>query len=276
VVASFDFPESSILAQLYGQTLRAAGVPVRYHLELGARELVMPALIRGLVDLVPEYSGAALEFLDGGSGLAAPDPGVTYRALARQLASRGLTALAPSSAQDQNALAVTRETASRLGLRTISDLAGRSGDLTLGGPPECPDRPLCLAGLEETYGLRFGDFVALDSAATVSNALASDAIDVGVLFSTDGTIRQRHLVALADDRDLQPADNVVPIARDAALARLDADVRRRMDRVSRTLTTVDLRLLNARVEFEGSSPAEVARDWLTSHELPAPSPTTAG
>jgi len=171
---------------------------------------------------------------------------------------------------------MTRETASRLGVRSISDLASTSGDLTLGGPPECPDRPLCLVGLERTYGLRFHDFVPLDSAATISNALASGAIDVGVLFSTDGTIRQRHLVALADDRHLQPADNVVPILRDATLARLDAGVRRSLDRVSRALTTLDLRLLNARVEFEGSSPAEVANDWLTSHELPAPKATTAG
>ena len=276
VVASFNFPESAILAQLYGQTLEAAGVPVRYELDLGARELVMPALIRGLVDVVPEYTGAALEFLDGGSGLAVADERATYRELRRHLASRRLTALAASPAQDQNAFAVTRAAASELGLRTISDLSGRSEEMKLGGPPECPDRPLCLLGLERSYGLRFAEFVPLDSAATVAAALADGAVDVGVLFSTDGTIREQRLVPLADDRDLQPAENVVPVVRDAVLERLGPSIAARVNAVSRTMTSVDLRVMNARVAFEGSSPSEVASDWLLGHDLPAPQPTSAG
>ena len=276
VVASFDFPESEVLAQLYGQTIEAAGVPVRYELGLGARELVMPALIRGLIDVVPEYTGAALEFLDGGSGLAVADEDVTYRELREHLARRRLTALAASPAQDQNAFAVARTTAARFDLRAISDLAGRSDDMSIGGPPECSERPLCLLGLERAYGLRFAEFVPLESAAAVAAALADGAIDVGVLFSTDGTIQEHRLVALADDRRLQPAENVVPIVREEALERLGPSVARRLDAVSNMMTNVDLRVLNARVEFEGSSPSEVARDWLVGHDLPAPRDAAAG
>jgi osmoprotectant transport system substrate-binding protein len=276
VVASFNFPESQVLAQLYGQTLAAHDVPVRFELDLGARELVMPALIRGLVDVVPEYAGAALEFLDGGAGLASSDVEVTYAHLQGHLAREGLASLTPSQAQDQNAFAVTRDTAARLGLREISDLRAHADELVLGGPPECPERPLCLLGLEQTYGLGFREFVPLDTAEAVANALADGAIDVGVLFSTDGTIREQHLVALHDDRALQPAENVVPVFRDAVLDRLGASVRRGIDRVSDSLTTVDLRLLNARMQFEGATPADVARHWLSEHDLAVPGSSAAG
>jgi osmoprotectant transport system substrate-binding protein len=276
VVASFNFPESEVLAQLYGQTLAAHGVPVQYELDLGARELVMPALIRGLVDVVPEYSGAALEFLDGGSGLAESDLEGTYAHLQRYLADVRITALAPSPAQDQNAFAVTNDTAARLDLKEISDLSGKADELALGGPPECPDRPLCLLGLERIYGVTFREFVPLDTAETVANALADGAIDVGVLFSTDGTIREQRLVALRDDQGLQPAENVVPVIRDAVLDGLGPGIRREIDRVSGAMTTVDLRLLNARMQFEGATPANVAKDWLIEHELVIPDPTPAG
>jgi osmoprotectant transport system substrate-binding protein len=265
-----------VLAQLYGQTLANHGVPVQFELDLGARELVMPALIRGLVDLVPEYSGAALEFLDGGSGLAESDVEATYEHLQDHLADVRLTALAPSPAQDQNAFAVTKDAAARLGLKDISDLSADADELVLGGPPECPDRPLCLLGLERVYGLSFRDFVPLDTAGTVASALADGAIDVGVLFSTDGTIREQHLVALHDDLALQPSENVVPVFRDAVLDGLDPSIRREIDRVSETMTTVDLRLLNARMQFEGATPADVARDWLGEHDLAVPGSTAAG
>lgn len=276
VVASFNFPESEVLAQLYGQTLAANGVPVQFELDLGARELVMPALIRGLVDVVPEYSGAALEFLDGGSGLAESDVEATYAHLQDHLADVRLTALAPSPAQDQNAFAVSKDTAAQLGLKDISDLSAHADELVLGGPPECPDRPLCLLGLERVYGLSFRDFVPLDTAGTVASALADGAIDVGVLFSTDGTIREQHLVALHDDLALQPSENVVPVFRDAVLEGLDPSIRREIDRVSETMTTVDLRLLNARIQFEGATAADVARDWLGEHDLAVPGSTAAG
>jgi osmoprotectant transport system substrate-binding protein len=274
-VASFDFPESEVLAEIYGQTLRAHGVAVDRELDLGARELVMPALIRGLVDIVPEYTGAALEFLDGGTGLAVPDPKATYALLRRRLASNGLTALHAAPAQDQNALAVTRATADRLGLHAISDLRGRAADLTLGGPPECPARPLCLLGLRRTYGLRFRNFVPFGDTATTASALRDGAIDVGVLFSTDGTIRRDQLVPLADDRGLQPADNVVPVLRSVTLRAIGTDVAARLDDVSSHLTTSVLRSLNARVAA-GESPADVAARWLRGIAAASATPTHGG
>jgi osmoprotectant transport system substrate-binding protein len=263
-IGSFDFPESTLLAELYAQALEGHGVAVERRFGLGPRELVLPALQRGLVELVPEYVGSALAFL-GGDPTAAVTP--TLLRLRGHLAERGLAALDPAPAQDQNGFVVTAQTAERLGARHLSDLAAHAPDLTLGGPPECPSRQLCLRGLEDTYGLRFGTFLPLDAGGPLTlEALLSGAIDVGLLFTTDGTIERRGLVLLADDRDLQPAENVVPLARTDVLRRFGPGFSEVLDAVSAALDTQTLRGLNAAVDA-GGTPAEIARTWLDAHGL---------
>jgi osmoprotectant transport system substrate-binding protein len=163
VVASFNFPESELLAAIYGLAIENAGIPVRLELGLGPREIVQPALEQGLVNLVPEYLGSALTSLEPAPAVAMSDPAAMRRELARLLARWHVRVLAPARAQDQNGLAVTRATAGRLGLRKVSDLGRAAGRMTLGGPPECPARPYCLPGLRARYGLRFARFLAIET-----------------------------------------------------------------------------------------------------------------
>ena len=127
------------------------------------RELVDPALMDGLVQLVPEYAGSALEFFSLGRLSATSDAGAANRALARSAAGRGLVAARPAPAQDANAIVVTAATAARYGLRSIADLAKVAPRLVFGGPPECPERAYCLPGLRRAYGLRFKAFIPLDA-----------------------------------------------------------------------------------------------------------------
>ncbi|MGE5459871.1 MAG: ABC transporter substrate-binding protein [Solirubrobacterales bacterium] len=263
-VGSFNFPESVLLGELYAQALETAGYRVVRELNLGTRELVAPAVIRGLVELVPEYSGSALEFV-AGPGTASPDPKITSAALAAELASRNIVALDPSPAEDRNGVVVTAETAAALHLTTLSDLARVSETLTFGGPPECPARPLCLIGLETAYGIHFGTVVSLDEGGplTVAALLAGD-IDVGLLFTSDGAIRTNDFVLLEDDRHLQPAENITPVLRPEVLARFGDGVAVVLNAVSAELTTEDLRAMNASV-VSGVTPAEVAAAWLTTH-----------
>jgi osmoprotectant transport system substrate-binding protein len=266
-IASFNFPESVLLAELYGEALRAAGFRVELALDLGARELVDPALQRGLVEFVPEYAGSALDFVSG-EGTASPNEAKTHAGLAAALASRNITVLSAAPAQDRNGVVVTASTARRFGLRVISDLSGLAPRLTFGGPPECRERPLCLAGLESVYGLRFNEFVPLDEGGPLTvAALEQGQIEVGLLFTSDGQIDARGLVLLADDRHLQPAENVTPIVRDEVIARFGPDVARVANAVSSALTTDQLRAMNAAVSVEGRSPRAVAADWLASHGL---------
>lgn len=265
-VASFDFPESELLAELYGKALSGGGYDVESVHRAGPRELVEPALARGLVEVVPEYAGTAVEFLSLGAVDGSADPAANHDALERALAGRDLAALAPAGAEDRNTLVVTEGTATRFGLRKVSDLVAVAPRVRFGGPPECPTRPLCLPGLEETYGLRFREFLPLDSGGPLTvEALQADLVDVALLFTTDPAIGPG-LVALDDDRGLQPAENVTPIVHREVLRRWGRGPADRIDRVSERLTTEVLRDLNAEVAG-GRRPADVAGAWLEREGL---------
>lgn len=275
VAASFNFPESRLLTEIYAQALEGAGIPVRRELDLGSRELVGPALRQGLVDLVPEYLGSALAAAapDVAAATDLSDEATVVARLADAVSPWGLELLAPAPAQNQNGLVVTRETADLHGLAAVSDLRAVAPSLDLGGPPECPTRRHCLVGLADVYGLAFGSFVPLAEEGHVRRALEEGVIDVGVLFTTDGSLAQRDLVLLADDRNLQPVENVVPLVRADALARYAGagpGVAAVIDRVSARLDTATLRFLNWRVTVAGKAEAAEAAAWLRRSGLLAP------
>ena len=264
-VASFSFAESGIVAEIYAQALEEAGFPVERLPQVGTRELVMPALQRGLIEVVPEYAGSALSFL-GGKPTA--DEASTHAQLRAALDGRGIDVLAPAVAQNRNAVVVSQATAHDLSSRRISDLIGVAGDMTLGGPAECPDRPLCLPGLEESYDLRFDSFIPLPSGGSLTaEAIERGTVDVGIMFTTDGVLADSgsDLVVLEDDRQLQPAENLTPLVRGDAIERFGPGLAHALDRVSGLLTTDALRDLNDLVE-RGSDVAAVARSWLDARQ----------
>lgn len=267
-VGSFDFPESVLLANIYGGALAAAGFPVRIMSNLGSRELVDPALMSGLIQLVPEYAGSALQFASLGRSSATSNARATNGALAKSMAGRGIVVVRPAAAQDANAIVVTARTAARYHLRSISDLASAAPQLVFGGPPECRQRSYCLRGLRQTYGIRFREFVSLDAGGPLTlQALAAGDIGAGLLFTTDPGISARHLVILADDRGLQPAENITPVVRRDTVAKYGPRLIAVLDAVSARLGTGSLRALDARVELDGRDPRVVAGDWLRSQGL---------
>lgn len=260
-VGSTNFTEQEIVGEMYALALADAGFDVERRFQLGAREVVLPALQNGDIDVYPEYVGTALEFLTGGSGQATADTQATTELLREQFADSNVAVLEPAEAQDKNALAVTQETADEYDLETVSDLQGVASELTLGGPPECPQRPLCLPGYEETYGLDFAEFASLDAGGPLTReALANGDIDVAVVFSTQGVIDERGWVVLEDDQGLQPAENLVPVIREDVL---NDTVRETLNGVSAVLTTEQLTTLNRRVTVDGEAVPEVAESFLT-------------
>jgi osmoprotectant transport system substrate-binding protein len=266
-VASFNFPESVLLAEIYAQAMERAGFRVEREVALGPRELVMPALAGGLVEFVPEYSGSGLQFLAGPDSTS-PDHETNHRIFADRLASLDITALDASPAEDQNGFVVTTVTAARYDLRTLSDLASVSDGLVFGGPPECTTRPFCLPGLDATYGIGFRDvYTNLDVGGprTVS-ALAHGTVDVALLFTSDGAIDLNDFVLLEDDLGLQPPENVTPVVRADALARFGSSLADRVNAVSALLSTDELRSLNAEVA-RGGDPVRIAAAWLASSGL---------
>jgi osmoprotectant transport system substrate-binding protein len=266
-VASFNFPESELLADVYAAALRQGGYDVRTARALGPRELVDPALARGLVELVPEYAGTALQFLSLGRAKVNPDVAASHSQLERTLDGSTMTALAPAPAQDANAVVVTPETAEKYRLRTISDLARVADRLAFGGPPECPSRPLCLQGLRAKYGLRFKSFLALDAGGPLTRqALEQGQIDVGLMFTTEPLLVNGGLIELEDDRALQPAENVTPLMHRQTVNRFGPKLTGLVDRVSSRLTTDALRNLNSLVAM-GERPSVVASRWVEQEGL---------
>ncbi len=267
VVASYNFPESELLAEIYAQALRTAGVPVRVEAGLGTREMVMPAFQQGLVDVIPEYIGSAYQAIAVPGPVDMSEPSAAAAALSAALMPWHAVALSPSPAEDENGLVVRREVADKYGLRSVSDLHPLATRLVLTGPPECTDRAYCLMGFERTYGLHFRRFLALDTAEQRVTALDQGVADVAVLFSTDAQLAAGDLVFLRDDLHLQPADNVTPLVTENAIARYGALLTGALDGVSRDLSTSGLVFLNWRVTVEARPTRAEAHGWLVRHGL---------
>ena len=137
--------------------------------------------------------------------------------------------------------------------------------LVLGGPPECPDRPFCLKGLEDKYGLHFKDFTSLDAGGPLTvEALKGGQIQVGLLFTSDPAIVANGFVLLQDDKGLQLADNLVPVVR-KEIVDANPDVATLLNGISAKLTQGELTALNKQVTVDGAASADVAKQWLTDN-----------
>jgi osmoprotectant transport system substrate-binding protein len=262
-VGADNFAEAEIVAEMYAQVLENAGYDVSR--EFGTtRETRIPAMESGEIDLAPEYLATLLLFLDANAE-ASSDADAVAGDLSPLLEEKGLTTLEASAAIDTNAFVVTEAIAQEHSLSSVSDLKPVAGELTLGGPPECPERPFCIPGLKNVYGIEFGEFVPLDAGGPLTvEALDTGEIDVGLLFSTQSVIADKGWVLLEDDMQLQAADNITPLIRRDLV---NDEVTELLNSVSATLTTENMTELNGRVEIDGDDPSTVAEEFLTEQGL---------
>lgn len=256
-VGSDSFPEAQIVGEMYAQVLENAGFEVTRQLDIATREVRLPAMESGDVQVAPEYVATLLSVIDSEADISG-DVDELAETLQGELEERGMEILEPSAAVDTNAFVVTQETADEHGLSAVSDLEDPASDMVLGAPAECPDRPFCIPGLKDVYNVEFGEFRALEYGAATVQALSSGAIDVALLFSTDPLIEQQNLVLLEDDKDLQSADNIVPLVTSSVAD----DVAELLNEVSAALTTENITALNARVAIDAEDPRTVAQEFL--------------
>jgi osmoprotectant transport system substrate-binding protein len=262
-VAGFNFPESSVLAQLYGQELAHDGYTINYKANLGTRKVVAPALQSAQIDMYPGYAASELEYFNNGAGEATPDPVATTAKLNTYLAKINAIALTPSAAFDGNAYAVTKATATKYNLKTLSDLTPVASQLVFGAGPECPTYKFCLPGLMSVYGLHFKQNLTLDTDGPATRAaFKNGSIQVGLVFSSDSDLNSLGLVVLQDDKHMIAADNVVPVVRQAIAT---AEVKTVLDKVDAGLTTADLVTMNGQVELLHQDPDAVAKAYLQQH-----------
>ena len=195
-VGAGGFTESKVLANVYAEVLKAAGFDASVR-EVGSRELYLAALKAGTeIQAFPEYLATVTEFLEGNDAtqVAGGDVDKTLAALKPLAQTAGLAFGQPSDAVDQNAFAVTTAFAQQVGVKTLSELAAACGDgsLVLGGPAECPTRPFCQPGLEQTYGLKFAGFQEYgDTGGPLTKAaIQKGEVSMGLVFSSDGALAQ--------------------------------------------------------------------------------------
>ena len=260
VVGSQDYYSNEIIAEAYAQALEGAGFTVDRQLRIGQREVYMPEIEAGTIDVFPEYTGNLLQYLDADATARSTDE--VYAALQTALPS-GLRALDQAPATDQDSYVVTADFAAAHSLSSIGDLAG-AGTLTLGGNSELQTRPYGPTGLSDVYGVTVNFTPIEDSGGPLTvKALKDGDIQLANIYSSDPALADGTLTVLDDPKGLFLASHVVPLAS----SRVSNDAATVINRVSAALDAQDLVEMNRASTVEQKSASQIAREWLISEGL---------
>jgi glycine betaine/choline ABC-type transport system substrate-binding protein len=262
-VGSKNFTEQFILGEIYAQALEAAGYDVKTQLNLGSEVIALRALEDGEIDAYPEYTSTALtSFFDTPPEDVSANAQQAFEDSQAQFEDQGLTAYPPTPFSSANAVGLLTERANELGVESISDLEGKSQDLTLYGSPECRQRVDCLVGLEDNYGLQFQKFTPVDIALRYE-VLDKGQADLSILFTTDAqlSVSDKYTI-LEDDQELLPAGNVLFVARTQTADEAGPDFGETVEAVQQDLSLEVMQELNARVDIDKEEPAQAAEAYL--------------
>ena len=262
-VGSKNFTEQFILGEIYAQALQAAGYEVKKDLNLGSEQIALKALKGGDVDGYPEYTSTALtSFFDVQPQDIPKDAEQAVTDAQDDFAKEGLVAFAPTPFTSANAVGMLKKRADELGVTKVSDLEGKSQNLTLYGSPECRQRLDCLVGLQEDYGLRFKKFVPVDIGLRY-DVLDKGQADLSIIFTTDAQLSTRNdVVTLEDDKQVFPPGNVTFVASKKTADAGGPDLKTTVEEVQKGLTERVMQELNARVDVDRETPKAVAREYL--------------
>jgi osmoprotectant transport system substrate-binding protein len=268
-VGSAGFWEAAVVAEMYALALEAKGYTVDRHLEIGERPAVHSALEAGEVNLIPEYLGGL-----SGQGLGiedlSPDPQTAWDNMQAALAAKEWVAFDFSPGTDADGFAVRQETADEFSLATMTDLAAVADQLVWGVAEGCPTNPVCGPGLNDTYGINLATLQVenLDACSTnMATALNDSAIDVAQVCTTQPEIAAMNFVLLTDDKHLQPAQNLVPVATKALADAAPPDFAETLNAVTARLTTEALTQLGAAINLNHEEIPDVARQFLQDNGL---------
>ncbi|GGJ22039.1 ABC transporter substrate-binding protein [Streptomyces brasiliensis] len=265
VVGSNNFAESILVADIYGEALKAKGIKVSYKLNIGSRETTYGLLKNGTISVLPEYNGALLAYLDPKATPKTVE--ATTAAIDAKLDSK-LTLLKPAPAQDKDSVTLNAATAQKYNLTdksSIADLKPVAKDLVIGASPEFQTRQQGLVGLKDVYGLEFKSFKALDAGGPLTQAaLKKNTVQAADIFTTDPAISKEKFVVLQDPENLFGFENVQPLVYKSGLSQDGVDA---LNAVSAKLDTATLLDLDTQVQSENKDPLDVAKAWLKSAGL---------
>ena len=261
-VGSKNFTEALILGDIYAKALQAAGYDVKTNLNLGSETVAYKALQDGEISGYPEYTSTLLQSIFGKQTVPA-DAQAAYAQAKAELEPKGETAFAPTPFADSNALGMLKTKADELGATKISDLSGKSQDLTLYGSPECRQRLDCLVGLQDTYGLQFKSFNPVDIGLRYT-VLDKGQADASIVFTSDAQLSANpdKYVLLQDDKGIFPSGNVIWVTDQSTVQKAGPDYQATIEKVQHGLTLPVMQELNARVDIDKQDPAAVADEYL--------------
>jgi osmoprotectant transport system substrate-binding protein len=262
VVGSANFTENQVLAEIYAQALTAKGLQASTKLNIGSREVYLKALQDSSIQLVPEYTGNLLLFVDKNATATTQEELVN--ALPAALPS-GLKIGKVSAAADQDVYVVTKEFSAKNNLTSLADLKNVSQNMVLGGPSELKTRPYGPEGLKGVYGATLKETKPYDSPAVKTKDLLDGKLQMAEYFTTDSAIADNGFVPLADPQSMILPQNVIPLMRGDIAD--NPQVTAALDGVQTALTTEELTALNKQVDVDKMDPNEVAGAWLKSKGL---------
>ena len=261
VIGSQQYYSNEIIAELYAQALEAKGYTVDRQYQIGQREVYLPELESGKIDVFPEYTGNLLQYYDKEETAKSPEEVET--ALAAALPD-GLTALKAAAASDQDSYNVTKEFSEENDITSLADLKNYSGTLTLGAPPENAERPYGPPGLKSIYGVDVTSTPIDDGGGPLTvKALTDGSVQLADIYTASPLITENDLVTLEDPENMILPQNVVPIVSD----KVDSDAQDVIDSVDAVLSASDLQQLNSKSQTDKESSATIAKDYLTEKGL---------
>jgi osmoprotectant transport system substrate-binding protein len=270
-ISGQNFPEATLVTEMYVALLTDAGYDPSVKL-VGTRDVYMgEGQFPETIDVVPEYVGGIVDFLNvtengpNAEPLTTPDAAESIDNAQDLLDAKGITLLEPSSATDTNAFFVTQEYSEAEGVTKLSDLEGE--DVTLAAAPDCEGRSDCEGGLTDVYGIEIEEILPLGFATdqTYQSVLDGES-QLGLTSTTDGTLEAQGLLLLEDDKSIQPAQNLVPAVGSDFLAD-NPDIEDVLNPLMAALTTEKLTELNGRVSVDREKPEDVAQDFLEEEGL---------
>lgn len=261
VVGSQQYYSNEIIAELYAQALEDEGYTVTRQYQIGQREVYLPELESGEIDILPEYSGQLLQYYQEGAEASTPEE--IHAALGEAL-PQGLRVLASAEATDQDSYTTTQEFAQEHGLTTIADLAGVEEPLRIAANSEFETRPYGPEGLAEVYGVDVSVTPVEDSGGPLTvKALKDGEVQLADIYTADPSIESNGLVSLQDPENLILPQNVTPLVSQ----KVDEAAEAAIDEVNEQLSTQELISLNRTSVEDQSSSADVARAWLQEKGL---------
>ncbi|WIE76868.1 ABC transporter substrate-binding protein [Curtobacterium sp. MCSS17_007] len=261
VIGSQQYYSNEIIAELYAQVLEKDGFTVERNFNIGQREVYIPQLEKGAIDVMPEYSGNLLQYFDKESTAKTADE--IDDGLEKAL-PKGLRVLDEAEATDQDSYTVTKQFSEENDVTSLADLKNVQEKLTVGANSEFQTRPYGPEGLKSVYGVDV-DFKAVEDSggALTVKALKDGTVQLADIYSADPSIKANDFVSLKDPENLILPQNVIPVVS----SKVDEKAADAIDEVNEKLTTEKLIELNEKSVSDKEKASEIAKQFLQDEGL---------